>query len=91
MIVVIVQAAIAALAYIFWSLFQAVADCNVRFGMCHCTNSNGEPIPIERKSGCVVKLEVNRESRGRNRRFLWPDFVSVKGASLTCTFIDCEL
>ena len=67
-IVVIVQAAIAALAYIFWSLFQAAANCHARYGVCQCTNSNGESIPIERKSGCVVRLEVSQESRRRNRR-----------------------
>ena len=67
-IVVIVQAATAALAYIFWSWFQAAANCDVRYGVCQCTNSNGESIPIERKSGCVVRLEVYRESRRRNRR-----------------------
>ena len=68
-IVVIVQAAIAALAYIFWSLFQAAANCDVRYGVCQCRGtSSGESIPIERKSGCVVRLEVYRESRRRNRR-----------------------
>ena len=65
MIVVIVQAAIAALAYIFWSLFQAAANCDVRYGVCQCTNRNGESIPIERKSVRVVRLEISRESRIR--------------------------
>ena len=48
-IVLIVQAAIAALAYILWSLFEAAVDCYVRYGLCHCINSEGETIVIERK------------------------------------------
>ena len=47
-IVMIIQAAIAAIAYVFWSLFVAV-DCSVYDGRCRCRNSKGKAIPIECK------------------------------------------
>lgn len=55
-IVLIVQAAMAALAYIFWSLFQAAANCYVRYGVCHCFNSEGEPTPIELETCDLISL-----------------------------------
>ena len=48
-IVMIIQAAIAAIAYVFWSLFQVAVDCRVYGGRCRCRNSKGKSIPIECK------------------------------------------
>lgn len=55
-IIMIIQAAIAVLAYIFWSLFQAAVDCRIYGGRCHCRNSRGEAIPIELKTCDLITL-----------------------------------
>lgn len=55
-IVMIIQAAIAAIAYVFWSLFQVAADCRVYRGRCHCRNSKGEPIPIDLETCELISL-----------------------------------
>lgn len=46
-IVVGVQTAIAALAYIFWRLLQIATDCRTFNGKCHCRTDEGESIPFD--------------------------------------------
>ncbi|KAL9980982.1 hypothetical protein ACROYT_G009631 [Oculina patagonica] len=53
-IIVGVQAAIAALGYIFWRLFRVATDCQTYGGTCHCRNSKGEPIPIDLETCDVI-------------------------------------
>lgn len=53
-IVVGVQTAIAALGYIFWRLFRVATDCKTYGGTCHCRNSEGKSIPLDRK--CIHNL-----------------------------------
>jgi len=46
-IVVGVQTAIAALAYIFWRLFQIATDCHTFGGKCHCRTDEHDSIPLD--------------------------------------------
>ena len=55
-IVVGVQTAIAALAYIFWRLFQIATDCRTFDGKCHCRTDEGDSIPLDRK--CYMTLFI---------------------------------